>query len=401
MKITAVGARQVFDSRGNPTVEARVCVGTYEGLAMVPSGASTGIHEAVELRDHAAHYHGLGVLNSVSNAKNIGRKLVGKSMQQNELDEYMIKMDGTSNKHRLGANTILAISLAFARACAHYNQIPLYRHIASLCGKKRIGLPVPAMNMLNGGKHAGTALDIQECLVYPVGKTFAQKMRTGSEIYHDLKINVIKRYGKQYANVGDEGGFAPPFDDILPALKFLSSVVRSRGRMGLDVAASSFFRNGHYILHGEKNTPQQLFKLYIQLEKLFDLKSIEDPFMEDDFENFSRLCEAMGKKCMIVGDDLLVSQSLRVSKAIKQQACNCLLLKVNQVGTLTEALSTAKLAESAGWDIMVSHRSGETEDAFIADLAVGCGAGYIKSGAPCRSERVAKYNRLLQIEEEL
>ncbi|MBI4144556.1 phosphopyruvate hydratase [Candidatus Woesearchaeota archaeon] len=401
MKITSVRARQVFDSRGNPTVEAEVTVGGGVASAIVPSGASTGIHEALELRDGGRAYHGKGVLRAVDNANAIGMKLVGRHFSQEEFDSLLLRLDGTQNKYFFGANAILALSMAFCRATASCLNVPLYRHVASLCGKKRVELPVPVMNVINGGKHAGTRLDIQECLVYPKGKHFFDIMRNGVEVYYDLKQALEKRFGKQAVNVGDEGGFVPPFLRIDNALSFLNNVVGSRGRIGIDVASSGFYSNGKYKMEGKSFARNALLSFYENMISKHSIVSVEDPFCEEDFDGFSLLCRRFGNKCLIVGDDLLVTSIDRIKRAIEWGSCNCLLLKLNQVGTVTEAVSAGLLAQRAGWEVMVSHRSGDSEDAFIADFAVGINAKYIKSGAPCRSERVAKYNRLLRIEEEI
>ncbi|MAF34421.1 phosphopyruvate hydratase [Candidatus Woesearchaeota archaeon] len=401
MRITKVKARQVFDSRGTPTVEAEVHVGSTVASAIVPSGASTGIHESLELRDGGTAYHGKGVTKAVANANAVGRKLVGHKYTQKDFDGYLERLEGDRHKHLFGANADLALSMAYCRAMAQYHHVPLYRHVASLCGKKRIQLPVPAMNMINGGMHAGTRLDFQECLLYPKGRSFADMMRTGVEIYWDMKAALKKKYGPLATNVGDEGGFAPPFDMIEKALLFLDGVVKGRAKIGLDVAASSFYKNGSYKLCGKKTDTAQLLRLHERIINRFKLASVEDPFQEEDFVSFGQLLAKVRNKCLIVGDDLLVTQTDRIQWAIDQNSCNCLLLKLNQVGTVSEAIDAGLLAQENGWKVMVSHRSGDTEDPFIADFACGIGADFIKSGAPCRSERVAKYNRLLRIEEEI
>lgn len=398
--ITNVRARQVFDSRGNPTVEAEIHVGPHVGTAIVPSGASTGIHESLELRDGGTAYHGRGVTKAVANANALGKKLVGKKYTQQEFDQFILRLEADKHKHLFGANADLALSMAYCRVMASHHNIPLYRHIASLCGRRRPELPVPAMNMINGGKHAEGALDVQELLLYPRGRSFKDIMRTGVEIYFDLKEALKKKYGPSSVHVGDEGGFAPPVKRLDEALGLLKSVVKNRAKIGLDAAASSFFKKSFYRMDGKNMTSEQLLGVWASTIKKYSLASVEDPFDEEDFGSFSQLTKQSGK-CLIVGDDLLVTQTDRIQRAIDEKSCTCLLLKLNQVGTVTEAIQAGLLAKNANWKVMVSHRSGDTEDTFISDFAVGIGAEYLKSGAPCRSERVAKYNRLLRIEEEL
>jgi len=419
MSIKSIKARQIFDSRGNPTVE--VDLTTDKGLfrAAVPSGASTGIHEALELRDgDKSKYMGKGVSKAVDNVNNIiAPQLVGKNVvNQEELDNFMLKLDGTDNKGKLGANAILGVSLAVCKAGAAEKGVPLYRHIADLAGNKNIILPVPAFNVINGGSHAGNKLAMQEFMLLPIGaSSFSDAMRIGSEIYHNLKTIITQKYGQDAANVGDEGGFAPNIQNNKEGLELLKQAIAKAGytdkvKIGMDVAASEFFteakkydldfktknNDGSQVLSGE-----QLANLYKEFVKEYPVISIEDPFDQDDWESYARLTADVGIDTQIVGDDLLVTNPKRIQQAIEKKACNALLLKVNQIGSVTESIQACKLAQSAGWGVMVSHRSGETEDTFIADLVVGLGTGQIKTGAPCRSERLAKYNQLLRIEEEL
>jgi enolase len=406
--ITSIRAREVLDSRGNPTVEVELTTSSACARAIVPSGASTGRHEAIELRDGGRRWHGKGVLKAVGNVNRVlARKLKGMDVQDQEaLDRRMLRLDGTPNKSRLGANAILAVSLAACRAAAQEREAELFQHIAELAGTRPV-LPVPAFNIINGGKHAGNALDIQEYMLLPAGaKSFADALRIGSEAYHALKGLLIERHGKAAVNVGDEGGFAPPLTCIEEPLDLILEAVQEVGswrqvRLGLDCAASSFWAGGTYIVEGKPLTPARLHERYLAMAGDYPLVSIEDPFHEEAFGDFARLTRALKGKVQVVGDDLTVTNPVRIRRAIKAKSCSCLLLKVNQIGTLTEALAAAKLARKAGWEVMVSHRSGETEDAFIADLAAGIGCGQLKSGAPCRGERTAKYNRLLRIEDRL
>jgi enolase len=406
-KILAVKARQILDSRGNPTIECDIK--TNDGIfrASVPSGASTGANEALELRDHKKEFLGQGVIRAVSNANLIiAKKLKGKNpASQEELDNLMTDLDGTPNKSRLGANAMLAASMALARAGAAAKKITLYEHIAELHGTRKMTMPIPAFNIINGGKHAGNKLDIQEYMILPVGaKSFAEALRMGSEIYHTLKKNLENHFGKTAINVGDEGGFAPPLTCIEEPFDYITDAIIKLGywkkvKLGIDAASTTFWKHGKYYLEGQDYTPEKLAEKYQELVDGYPLISIEDPFYEEDFENFSRLKKRL-PHTQIVGDDLTVTNPKRVRKAITMKSCNCLLLKINQIGTITEALEAARTAKNAGWNIMASHRSGETADDFIADLAVGIASGQIKSGAPCRGERLAKYNQLLRIEEE-
>lgn len=411
-------AREILDSRGNPTVEVD-CI-TEDGLfrAAVPSGASTGIHEALELRDEdPARYLGKGVQKAV---KNVAEKIlpVVKGMNpvdQKKVDEAMLKADGTENKSNFGANAILAVSMAVCKAGAAAKKVPLYRHIADLANVKDMVLPVPSFNVINGGSHAGNRLAMQEFMILPIGaSSFKEALRMGAETYHHLKKIIKKEYGQDAINVGDEGGFAPNIQDNKQGLELLKKAIKSAGyegkvKIGMDVAASEFYADGEYDLDFKnpskdgsmKKSGDEMVKLYEQFVNEYGLVSIEDPFDQDDWTTYPKLTAAVGKGTQIVGDDLLVTNPKRIKMAIEKKACNALLLKVNQIGSVSESLQACKDAQAAGWSVMVSHRSGETEDSFIADLVVGLKTGQIKTGAPCRSERLAKYNQLLRIEEEL
>ena len=407
-KIKGIKAREVLDSRGNPTVEVDVVTKAGLSRAMVPSGASTGVHEALELRDKGKRFLGKGVRKAVNNVSKISKKLVGKDCRdQRHLDRLMLKLDGTENKRKLGANAILGVSMAVCKAGALCKGESLYHHIGHLARNKKFILPVPCMNIINGGVHADNGLNIQEFMILPVGaKSFKQAMQIGTEIYHTLKGIIKSKYGKSAANVGDEGGFAPPVKKAKDALDLIMKSIRKLGygskvKLALDCAASEFYKKGHYFFEGKKITAYKLKNIYGKLIQDYPIVSIEDCFSEDDFKAWSIFNKEYGKKVQIVGDDLLVTNVRRIKQAIGTKACNALLLKVNQVGTITESIASWRLAKKEKWNTMVSHRSGETEDSFIADLAVGLGNGQIKAGAPCRSERLAKYNQLLRIEEEL
>ena len=414
-EITDIKARMVLDSRGNPTVEAQVFTENNTASAIDPSGASTGIHEALELRDKKNAYFGKGVDTAVNNVNTkIKKALLGVSIiDQKKIDKTMIKLDGTKNKSKLGANAILSVSMACARCAAQCLDIPLWIHIANLFDNKaeEIVLPVLYSNVINGGKHASNALMLQEFMIVPNAETLHERVRLISEFYHKLKQIIIEDYGPESAGVGDEGGFAPNLKFAHHALDLL---MKTRGVLGfgdkikfaIDAAASEFYdkKTEKYELAKGLNFDRTALVDYYQLLiAKYPIISIEDPFAEDDFKGFSMFMKALGKKSkvQVVGDDLLVTNTKRIKFANKKKLCNALLLKVNQIGTLTEALKSAKLAKSYGWNVMVSHRSGESEDSFIADLAVGIGCGQIKAGAPCRSDRTAKYNQLLRIEEEL
>jgi enolase len=424
--IKSIKARPIFDSRGNPTVEADIHLSDGSWYrAAVPSGASTGVYEALELRDGGKDYMGKGVNKACANVNDIiGPALVGKDpTDQSGIDNFMVhELDGTQNewgwcKQKLGANAILAVSLAVCKAGAGVLQIPLYQHIANLAGNKQLIMPVPAFNVINGGSHAGNKLAMQEFMILPTGAaTFKEAMKIGSEVYHNLKAVIKKKYGQDATNVGDEGGFAPNIQDNREGLELLKTAIAKAGYtdkvvIGMDVAASEFYneKDKLYDLNfkednndgSSKLTGDNFIKLYESFVDEYPILSIEDPFDQDDWAHYSKITELMGDKVQIVGDDLLVTNPKRVAKAIQDKACNALLLKVNQIGSVTESIEAVVMSKRAGWGVMTSHRSGETEDSFIADLAVGLSTGQIKTGAPCRSERLAKYNQLLRIEEEL
>ncbi|KAF8323904.1 enolase [Clavulina sp. PMI_390] len=417
MSITKVHAIQIFDSRGNPTVEVDLFTEKGRFRAAVPSGASTGVHEAVELRDgDKSQYVGKGVTKAVANVNDIiGPELVKagiKVTQQTEIDDFLIKLDGTPNKGKLGANAILGVSMAVALAAAAEKDIPLYQHLAELSGvKPPYVLPVPCFNVINGGSHAGNKLAFQEFMLLPTGaESFTEAMKIGTETYHTLKKVINAKYGIDATNVGDEGGFAPNVSGAEESLELLTEAIKKAGyegkiKIALDVASSEFYREGKYDLNfKEPNAPQlisgtELADLYLKLVEKYPIVSIEDPFDQDDWEAWTHFTSKSG--IQIVGDDLTVTNVLRIKTAIEKKACNGLLLKINQIGTVSESIQAAQLSQSDGWGVMVSHRSGETENTFIADLVVALGVGQIKTGAPARSERVAKYNALLRIEAEI
>jgi enolase len=409
VKITKVMGREILDSRGNPTVEATAFAGRMSATAAVPSGASTGTHEALELRDRdSKRYDGLGVLTAVRNINEvIGPKLKNLDpWQQQKLDELMIKLDGTPNKSRLGANAILAVSLAVAKLSAKLEGVSLFNYLSKGKGNT---LPVPVMNVINGGKHAGTGLKMQEFMVIPCGgKSFSESLRMGAEIYHALKRVIQSKHGKLAINVGDEGGFAPPLEKTPEALELILQGISEAGYsagkdvfVGVDAASSEFYENGSYMIDGESKSPDDLMEFYLNLTQQFPILYIEDPFEQEDFGRTAQLTETIGGRVEIVGDDIFVTNVSRLKKGIDTGAANALLMKVNQIGSLTEAIDAAKLALRNHYRVVTSHRSGETEDATISDLAVALNCGQIKTGAPCRGERTAKYNRLLRIEEEL
>jgi enolase len=408
--IEAIIAREILDSRGNPTVEVEVALmGGDWGRAAVPSGASTGVHEARELRDgDEGRYGGKGVLQAVANVNDViaGELFGWDAADQAAIDARLLALDGTPNKGKLGANAILGVSLAVAHAAANALQLPLYRYIG---GVHAHVLPVPMMNILNGGKHAMDGPDFQEFMVVPVGAaSFSEALRWGSEVYHTLKA-VLKTKGYS-TGVGDEGGFAPSLKANEEAIDVILEAVEKAGykpgeqiRIALDPAASEFFEDGKYVLkkEGRVLTGAEMVEFYADWVNKYPIISIEDGLDEDDWDSWQLMMERVGDRVQIVGDDLLVTNVARVQKAIGLRACNALLCKVNQIGSLTEAIAAVRMSQRAGWGVVVSHRSGETEDATIADLAVALNAGQIKTGAPCRSDRVAKYNQLLRIEQEL
>jgi len=415
-------AREVYDSRGNPTVEVEITVASGAMFsAIVPSGASTGIYEACELRDGGKRCMGKGCLKAVAHViETLGPLVKGMDVRdQTAVDEAMIECDGTPNKTRLGANAILGVSLAVAKAGAAANGLPLYAHIAKLAGNTQLVLPVPAFNVINGGSHAGNKLAFQEYFIIPTGaETFKEAMQIGTECYHTLKGIIKKKYGGDATLIGDEGGFAPPCD-AREGVKLVMEAITAAGHagkcsIGMDVAASEFKVEGEdcYDLgtwypeaeRGDaslKMTGAQLSDFYQGLCDEYPIVTIEDAFDQDDWASWSAFTPKFAAKVQSVGDDITVTNPLRIQRAIEANACNALLLKVNQIGSVTESIDAVKLAKQAGWGIMTSHRSGETEDTYIADIAVGLCTGQIKTGAPCRSERLAKYNQLLRIETEL
>ena len=405
--IEDVHAREILDSRGNPTVEVEVVLddGT-NARAAVPSGASTGAFEAAELRDGAKRYLGKGVENAVAFVNDeLAEAVIGFDAQDQRLiDVEMLALDGTENKSRLGANAILGVSLATARAAADSADLSFFRYIG---GPTAHTLPVPMMNILNGGAHADTNVDVQEFMIAPIGaETFKESLRWGAEVYHTLK-SVLKKRGL-VTSVGDEGGFAPNLESNRAALDLIIESIEAAGfRVGtdialaMDVAATEFFHDGSYTFEGEKKTSQEMIDYYTELVNSYPIVSIEDPLDEDDWAGWSAMTEKLGSRIQIVGDDLFVTNPQRLGRGIKEGAANALLVKVNQIGTLTETIDAVSLAHRNSYRSMMSHRSGETEDTTIADLAVALECGQIKTGAPARSERVAKYNQLLRIEEEL
>ena len=410
--IVDVRGREIIDSRGNPTVEAEVTLESgVLGRAAVPSGASTGAHEAVELRDSDhERFLGRGVLKAVSNVnERIADVVRGFEVrEQVDIDQAMIDLDGTPNKQELGANSILAVSMAVARAAAAESQLPLWRYLAT---SEDVGtLPVPMMNILNGGSHAPNNVDIQEFMVMPVGAaTFSEGLRMGVEIFHHLK-NVLSAQGRNTA-VGDEGGFAPDLANNEEAIEVVLEAIEKAGYttgrdvvLTLDAAAAEFFQDGQYVFHwsgGERRDSNEMVEFWRQWVAKYPISSIEDPLDENDWDGWTALTEAIGSDVQIVGDDLFVTDADRLEKGIRGRAANAILIKVNQIGTLTETLETMRIARESGYKSVVSHRSGETEDTFIADLAVATGAGQIKTGSASRTDRVAKYNQLLRFEEKL
>ena len=410
MIITDVIAREIMDSRGNPTVEVDVVIEDgIMGRAAVPSGASTGVHEAVELRDgDKARYQGKGVLKAVDNVNNrIAAEVVGMNVfDQVGIDQAMIELDGTANKSELGANAILGVSMAVAKAAATAVGLPLYQYLGGFNAKE---LPVPMMNILNGGAHADNNVDIQEFMIMPVGApSFAEALRMCAEVYHTLK-SVLKGLGLNTA-IGDEGGFAPNLTSNEQALEVIVQAISKAGYkpgedfcLALDVAASEIYKDGKYNLSGEGvvKTSEEMVEFYSQLVAKYPIISIEDGMSEDDWAGWKLMTEKLGSKIQIVGDDLFVTNTARLVRGIETSTANSILIKVNQIGSLTETFDTIEMAKRAGYTCVISHRSGETEDSTIADIAVAVNAGQIKTGAPTRSDRVAKYNQLLRIEEEL
>ncbi len=407
--IVQVKGREILDSRGNPTVEAEVITPSgIIGRAAVPSGASTGEHEALELRDgDKKRFKGKGVTKAIDNInKIISPQLKGKDVtSQREIDEFLIKLDGTPNKSKLGANAILGVSMACARAASAEKGLSLYKYL----GNNPNLLPTPCLNILNGGMHADNNVDIQEFMILPTGAfSFKEAMRMAAEIYQTLKG--VLQAKKLSTGVGDEGGFAPNLSSNEEAIRVIIDAIRSAGYsegkdiyLGLDVAASNLFKDGKYVMESEGKvlTAKEMVDYYDALTEKYPILFIEDGLAEDDWEGWKLMTERLGDKIRLIGDDLFVTNPVRLKKGIEMKVANSILIKLNQIGTLTETLDTIQIAKKAGYTSLISHRSGETEDAFIADLAVATGAGEIKTGAPCRSERTCKYNQLLRIEEEL
>lgn len=411
-----VKAREILDSRGNPTVEVDVITENGIFTSSVPSGASTGAYEACELRDGGSRYMGKGVLQAVNNVNTIIKeKILGADeKQQGEVDQMMIDLDGTENKTKLGANAILGVSLALMKAGAASKGIPLYEHLRQLSGTQELILPVPSFNVINGGAHAGNKLAFQEFMLMPTGaETFSEAMQIGAECYHNLAKVIKSKYGVDATNVGDEGGFAPNIQSNKEGVELLMEALEKAAYtdkvvISMDVASSEFYEDGKYDLYSKdpsnKGTMamngEELGQFYKELANEFPIVSIEDPFDQDDWESYMKLTPGVTKNLQIVGDDLTVTNPKKIQEASDKEAANALLLKVNQIGSITESINAVNLAKSKGWGIMTSHRSGETEDNYIADIAVGLATGQIKTGAPCRSERLAKYNRILRIEDE-
>lgn len=417
MPITDVYAREILDSRGNPTIEVEVLAGeNYLGRASVPSGASTGRYEAVELRDKEKRYNGMGVEKAVNHVNaTIAPAIVGQNVyDQVHLDKLLIKLDGTEYKRNLGANALLGVSMAIARAAANSLGMPLYTYLGGINAKV---MPVPMMNIMNGGKHADNTIDIQEFMIMPVGAScFKEGLRMCVEIYHALK-NLLKKHGYSTA-VGDEGGFAPDLPDAKEALRYMNDAVIIAGykpgedvKFALDAAASELYEKnfkkyefeGEAKMHGHKviRSTEELIDYYEELIEQFPIASIEDPLDEEDWEGWELITTRLGNQVQLVGDDLFVTNTKRLKKGIERGVANAILIKVNQIGTLTEAFDAIEMAQSAGYKTIISHRSGETTDTIISDIAVAFNAGQIKTGAPCRGERVEKYNQLLRIEEKL
>ena len=404
LKIKNVFAREILDSRGNPTVECEMTLeNDVKVVSSVPSGASTGSKEALELRDKNLRYNGLGVLNAVNNINTtIKNKLIGMELNQVELDEELIRLDGSEDKSNLGANAILAVSLCIIKAIAASQNKELYEILSN--GK--VSLPIPLMNILNGGKHADNNLDIQEFMIVPVVKTFKERVRCGSEVFHALK-NILKEQGLS-TGVGDEGGFAPNLAYNSLALDLIVNAIKKAGYIpgkdvfiALDVAASEIYTDGNYKIDGKLLTDDELIGYYQALIKKYPIISIEDPFDENDLDSFAKLTELVGNKVMLVGDDYFVTNSKYLTEGVNKKAGNAILLKANQVGSITEMIKTITVARKNKYRMVISHRSGETADTFIADFAVGLNIPFIKTGSLSRGERIEKYNRLMKIEEDL
>jgi len=407
MYISTIKAREILDSRGNPTLEVTAKTKQHAATVAVPSGASVGTYEAVEKRDGEKRYHGKGVWLAIEAVNDIlGPVFEGElCTNQKKIDHDLIVLDGTPNKSKYGANALLGISMAVFKLAALEKGIPLFQYVSSTVQSYPV-MPHPFLNVINGGQHAGNGLDIQEFMIIPLKcKTMKHAMQCGVETFHTLGRQLKEQFGKKATLIGDEGGFAPPITAPETALDLLQHAIQEADyekeiRIALDCAANDYYKDGHYIINGKRYTADALLDYYCSLIDAYPIMSIEDPFHEEDFQSHAALLKKLPEHKLVVGDDLLVTNMKRIAEAADQQAVNTLLLKPNQIGTMTEALDAFMLAKKHGWKTIVSHRSGETNDPFIADLAVGLGCGMIKAGAPCRGERVAKYNRLLEIEEE-
>lgn len=404
-KIKNLKAKEILDSRGEPTVEVQLTTTSGTFKASVPSGVSTSKYEAVELRDNEKRHQGKGVLMAVRNINEIiSKAIIGKDAEdQEKIDKILIELDGTKNKSKLGANAILPASIVVCRAGA--NKLPVWKKVAEI-SKEPVALPRPSILCIEGGLHGKGGLDIQEFMIIPQKRTFYENFQIASETYYALKKILKDRYGVKAVNIGDEGGFTPPISKTKEAISLIVEAIEKAGyeddiKISLDCAASRFFKNGDYELEKSIFTKKSLLGFYRKLIEEYPIISIEDPFSEDDWEGFQKMSQEVGDKITIIGDDLLSTNKDRMKEAKKKKACNGLILKPNQIGTVTETIEAGKLAKSYGWKIMVSHRGGDTIDTFIADLAVGIGAEFIKSGSPAKKERVVKYNRLLEIEKEI
>lgn len=402
MKITNLYAREILDSRGNPTVECELTTENFTVRASVPSGASTGTNEALELRDGDSRYHGKGVTKAVNNVNTIIKNaLIGKELNQKILDNLLLELDGTKNKTNLGANAILSVSLCIMKAIAKSQNKDIYELFDG-----PYTMPYPMMNIINGGVHATSSLEIQEFMIVPNQSTFKERLRCGAEVFQTLK-SILKQNGFS-TSVGDEGGFAPTFKTIEEALDYIMLAIKESGyipgkdvNLALDAAASEFYKEGKYTINKKELTKEELINYYIKLTETYPIISIEDAFSEDDIGSIKKLTELIGNKIMLVGDDYFVTNIEYLQKGITEKYNNAILLKANQIGTITEMLETIKLAKNSGFKTIISHRSGETEDTFISQMAVGLNLGYIKTGSLCRGERIAKYNELLRIEEKV
>lgn len=402
MKITNLYAREILDSRGNPTVECELTTENFTVRASVPSGASTGTNEALELRDGDSRYHGKGVTKAVNNVNTIIKNaLIGKELNQKVLDNLLLELDGTKNKTNLGANAILSVSLCIMKALAKSQSKNIYELFDG-----PYTMPYPMMNIINGGVHATSSLEIQEFMIVPNQSTFKERLRCGAEVFQTLK-SILKQNGFS-TSVGDEGGFAPTFKTIEEALDYIILAIKESGyipgkdvNLALDAAASEFYKDGKYTINKKELTKEELINYYIKLTETYPIISIEDAFSEDDIDSIKKLTELIGNKIMLVGDDYFVTNIEYLQKGITEKYNNAILLKANQIGTITEMLETIKLAKNSGFKTIISHRSGETEDTFISQMAVGLNLGYIKTGSLCRGERIAKYNELLRIEEKV